>query len=384
MSLLLAPVQGAGLKIKRYRIYHHQIDLVNNTRNANGYVNPIVINDTTSVSTTATSYKQIKSYNINIPKNDFGHTIVNAVRVQIYAYVSAGTGYVEVLLNDSTPTMIKTIVGSGNSNSFTNTSSALVFDGVISLPSTLSSPYTLSINAYNGTSGDTTYISNVYAFQGLAIMSTSAQTIDQQETIGSILDEIGINYKLWTGAKILLYANRYTTANATVSVSDQWGGGTSFTISAGNDSANVGNIYTPNEGYGVASPNIPIGYNGSMQATAQAYVGASGDILLIGYCYVWFQFRLIQFPSGPHYGLLEASYSVWQNGSLSVQDPNAPCGYNNPLNCQINIFIFNVSNSNSWINSSVNTNFAIDENFQLFVGNPNATIFINLLIVVLE
>jgi len=382
MSLLLAPVQGVGLKIKRYRIFNHQIDLVN--RIDNYYVNQIVINDSTVANTTANTYTQIKSYSISIPNNDFNRRVVNAVRVQIYGYVSAGTGYVEVLINGSAPTIIKSIVGLGNSNSFSNTSNALIFDAILSL-SGISSPYTLSINAYNGTSGDNTYIADVYGFQGLAITSTSPQTIDQKEAIGEILDEIGVNYALYSGSRILIYANRYTTANATASVSDQWGGGTSFNIPAGNDSANVGNVYTPNTDYGVSSPNIPTGYNGSMQATASAYVGASGDILLIGYCYVWFQFRLIQFPNGPHYGLIETSYSIWQSGSLAVQDTNALCGYSSPTGCQTFVnTIFNVSNANTWTNNVAAANFGIDEKYELFVGSSYETIFINLFVVVLE
>ncbi|MFP3209299.1 MAG: hypothetical protein RXR82_06340 [Nitrososphaeria archaeon] len=61
MSLLLAPVQGAGLKIKRYRIWNQQVDIVNNSATGQG-AGPVVVNDTTQVSTTATSLTQVKSY----------------------------------------------------------------------------------------------------------------------------------------------------------------------------------------------------------------------------------------------------------------------------------------------------------------------------------
>jgi len=382
MSLLLAPVQGTGLKIKRYRIYNQQIDIVNNSSSSS--VGPIVINDTTAVNTTANAYTQVKSYNISIPYNDWGHRVVNAVRVQIYGYVSAGTGYVEVLINGAAPAMLKTIVGTGNSNSFTNTTSALIFDGIISLPSTLSSPYTLSINAYNATAGDTTYIADVYGFQGLAITSTSPITIDQTETtpLNTILDEIGLSYQL-SGAKLIAYVNRYTTANANIQIQDQWNTNQSFSIPAANDAANTG-IVEPEAllDYGAT---IPSGYNGGMTFTASANVGATGDIIIIGYCFVAFGFHIITFPKGPHYGFIEVAYWVWQIASLAIYDPQystgsitgaSGWGYLNT--------IFNVNNSGNWIINNNATPFAIDEDEILMTAASNNVIYRELLLVILE
>jgi len=382
MSLLAAPVQGIGLKIKRYRIYNQQINIVNNS--GNGSVNPVVINDTSAVSTTATSLTQVKSYSINIPQNDWGRTVVNAVRVQIYGYVSAGTGNLSVLLNGAAPTMLKSIVGSGNTASFTNTSSALVFDAILSI-SGLSSPYTLSIQADNSTSGDTTYIADVYGFQGLAITSTTATTIDQQETTPSntILDEIGLSYQ-YAGLRLITYINRYTTAAANVQATDQWGGAMSYSLSAANDAANTG-IWEPSGGFdsGVSSPTIPVGYNGSMTFTATAHVGASGDVIIIGYCFVSFGFHNILFPKGPHYGFIELTYWAWQYGGLTISDPQYACGSVSGCWGSMNT-IFSVSNSNNWIIGNATGTFAIDEDEILVTSTSSNVIYRELLLVILE
>ena len=316
MSLLLAPVQGVGLKLKRYRIYNQQVDLINNTA---GGVNPLVINDTTVVNTTATAYTQVKSYNINIPVNDFGRTVVNAVRVQIYGYISAGTGYVEVLINGSAPTVIKSIVGSGNSNNFTNTSSALIFDGIISLLG-VSNPYTISIEIYNSTAGNTTYITNVYGYQGLVITSTTPVTIDQQETTNPILDEIGVSYNNVSGLRIYVHAVRYTTADATINGTDNFtssGASATITISPANDNLANGGQWFLNAGDNNGNDNIPSGYNGSFSYTVVANVGASGDVLIIGSLRAIFMLSRISFPKGPHIGYLITSLDII-SGSMNI------------------------------------------------------------------
>jgi len=381
MSLLLAPVQGVGLKIKRYRIINQQIDIVNNSGNSSVY--PVVINDTTAVNTTANAYTQVKSYSISIPNNDFGRRVVNAVRVQIYGYVSAGTGYVEVLINGSAPTMLKTIVGTGNSNSFTNTSSALIFDGIISLPSSLSSPYTLSINAYNGTSGDITYIEDVYGFQGLAITSTTPVTIDQTETTPSntILDEIGVSYAN-AGARLIIGINRYTSANATIKIIDQWNGGATYTPASANDAVNGIEVLTGCNfnlcDYGSA---IPTGYNGSMTYTVTANVGASGDILIIGYAYVFFGFENINMPKGAHYGIIEDAYSAYNNTELTISGQYT-C--NSIFGCSgILVTVFSV-NTSGWNSNGSSTQFALDEQTTIGVNSSSQLIHKTLLIEVLE
>jgi len=381
---VLAPVQGVGLKLKRYRIYNQQVDLVNNTVGGS-VINPLVVNDTTAVSTTATSYTQVKSYSINIPQNDFGHTVVNAIRVQIYGYVSAGTGNLSVLINGAAPTMLKTIVGSTNTASFTNTSSALVFDGIISL-SGISSPYTLSIQADNSTSGDTTYIADVYAFQGLAITSTSATTVDQQETTPSntILDEIGLSYS-GSGLRLLAYVIRYTTATATITSTDNFtpSGKTAATLSiaAANDSVN-----SPVWFYEADNDNndqVPTGYNGSITYTVQSYVGASGDILLIGSLRAWFGFHSLTFPKDPHIGFAETSFdAVNISTSLSVVS-NIYTGTWTGLRGGV-LNLFSVSTSGYVAGQIANGWFNIDETSYILLGYSGHILFWYFAIEVLE
>jgi len=308
------------LKLQRYRIYNQQVDLVNNTGPSG--VNPLVINDTSAVSTTATAYTQVKSYSINIPNNDFGRRVINAIRVQIQGYVNAGTGYVEVLINGVAPTMIKTIVGSGNSNSFTNTSSALIFDGIISL-SGVASPYTLSIDAYNGTSGDTTYISDVYGYQGLAITSTSATTIDQQETTYPILDEIGLTYVTgYSGLHLIAHACLNTTATSMIVGTDNFtpSGKTSATLQAGAENNSPPNAFWWYLGDNDGNDQIPTGYNGPFTYTVTANVGASGDVLIIGTLRATFNIHTVSFPRGPHMGFLETVMDAYGGApSISIR-----------------------------------------------------------------
>ncbi|MFP3209300.1 MAG: hypothetical protein RXR82_06345 [Nitrososphaeria archaeon] len=311
---------------------------------------------------------------------------MNAVRVQIYAHVSGGTGNLSVLINGAAPTIIKSIVGSNNTASFTNTSSALVFDAVLSL-SGLSSPYTLSIEADNSTSGDTTYIDDVYAFQGLAITSTSATTVDQEETTPSntILDEIGVTYYANAGAKMIVGVNRYTTATATVAVKDQWGGGISFSFPAANDAANTITVLPTNSqsDYGVASPTIPAGYNGGMTFTVTANVGASGDIIIIGFCIVAFGFNQITFPRGPHYGFVEAAGYAWQIGSLLIVDPQQSIPSYIGSSWGGSATIYTISGS-GWLVIQAAQTIAIDEDEYLQTGNSANVIHRQLLVVILE
>ena len=381
---MLAPIQGVGLKEMRYRVWNQQVDLVGST--AWSSPNPLAINDTTAASTTATSYTQVKSYSIGIPNNDFGRTVINAIRVQIQGYVSAGTGYVEVLINGAAPTILKTIVGTGNSNSFTNTSSALVFDGIISLLG-VSNPYTLSIDAYNSTSGDTTYIADVYGFQGLAITSTTAVTIDQQETTPSntILDEIGISYSAASGLNLAAYAIRYTTATATISGVDQFtpSGKTSeeLSIPAANDSVNNPQWYY--NSVNNSNDSVPTGYNGSYTYTVTANVGASGDIIIIGSLRAWFSPTALFFPKGPHIGFMQATLDIINYVAgiyILMNDYRVP--WSGSIGNENTIASFSVSGYTS--GESASGWFVADETTQLYASFPGRLIFWQFLIEVIN
>ncbi len=136
----------------------------------------------------------------------------------------------------------KAITGTATGTSFTNTSSALIIDVIISL--TANASHTITINAYNSTSGDSTTVSTVYGFQGYAITSTTLSEIDSETISNFIIDQIGFSYNSASGIHAIAYVNRSTTATATLQFTDNFTPsgqyGVTLDIPSANDSANAG------------------------------------------------------------------------------------------------------------------------------------------------
>lgn len=282
---MLIPPQGVGLNQKKYRFNNMPyLDIINANKN------PVIIDDTTAVTTTATAYTQVKSYSgIGGVKNGYGKYFVNAIRIQVYGYVSAGTGYVQIQVDGATTyTVLKAITGTATGTSFTNTASALLVDAIIEL--TADASHTIAILAYNATSGDSTTIADVYGFQGYAVTATTLTEIDNETIENFILDQIGMAHTGDNGIHAIAFVNRSTTTTATLQLADNFTSsgayGVTLTASAGSDGANAGTYLFMGDNNG--NESVPTGYNGAWSWSAYGQVGASGDVLLVGNLFIYY------------------------------------------------------------------------------------------------
>ena len=217
-------------------------------------------NDTTAATTTSGTAVTLKTYTFTSGAN------TNYIRIRVYGYVSAGTGNYAIVING-------TSVATGTT---TSTTAALVIEYFGSLiPNT---SYTININAYNSTAGDTTAVSQVSINAGFGLTSTTSTTIltitlgtNDTYTLyanGNFVYNVGIRW--WAKG------NRKTTANATI-VSNLV-------------SEIQSNQYAPvtfNDNDNNVTLTVRTG-NYATSFTISGNVGASGDVIIITeiYCQI--------------------------------------------------------------------------------------------------
>jgi len=216
-------------------------------------------NDTTAATTTSGTAVTLKTYTFTSGAN------TNYIRIRVYGYVSAGTGNYAIVING-------TSVATGTT---TSTTAALVIEYFGSL--TPNTSYTININAYNSTAGDTTAVSQVSINAGFGLTSTTAVNI-LTITLGTndtyTLNVTG-NFVYDVGIRWWAKGNRKTTATATIQsnlVSESQG---SYSPTAANDTDN--NVFLT-----VRTGNYATSF------TISGNVGASGDVIIITeiYCQI--------------------------------------------------------------------------------------------------
>lgn len=173
---------------------------VKDNRNVGRGIGGYYTNDTTVASTTSGTAVTLKTYTFTSGAN------TNYIRIRVYGYVSAGTGNYAIVING-------TSVATGTT---TSTTAALVIEYFGSL--TPNTSYTININAYNSTAGDTTAVSQVSINAGFGLTSTTAVniltvTLGNYDTYtlkvtGNFVYNIGIRW--WAKG------NRKTTASASI------------------------------------------------------------------------------------------------------------------------------------------------------------------------
>jgi len=224
-------------------------------RGIGGYYN----NDTTAATTTSGTAVTLKTYTFTSGAN------TNYIRIRVYGYVSAGTGNYAIVING-------TSVATGTT---TSTTATLVIEYFGSL--TPNTSYTININAYNSTAGDTTAVSQVSINAGFGLTSTTSTTI-LTVTLGTndtyTLNVTG-NFVYQVGIRWWAKGNRKTTANATIQsnlVSEIQG---TYSPTANDDTDN--NVFL----------TLRTG-NYATSFTISGNVGASGDVIIITeiYCQI--------------------------------------------------------------------------------------------------
>ena len=219
-------------------------------------------NDTTAASTTSGTAVTLKTYTFTSGPN------TNYIRIRVYGYVSAGTGNYAIVING-------TSVATGTT---TSTTAALVIEYFGSL--TPNTSYTININAYNSTAGDTTAVSQVSINAGFGLTSTTSVNI-LTITLGTndtYTLNISGNINFEEGEpKIRWWAkgNRKTTTAATIvsNLANEIQG--AYSPSANNDTDN--NVFLT-----VRTGNYATSF------TISGNVGASGDVIIITeiYCQI--------------------------------------------------------------------------------------------------
>ena len=216
-------------------------------------------NDTTAATTTSGTAVTLKTYTFTSGAN------TNYIRIRVYGYVSAGTGNYAIVING-------TSVATGTT---TSTTAALVIEYFGSL--TPNTSYTININAYNSTAGDTTAVSQVSINAGFGLTSTTAVNI-LTVTLGTndtyTLKVTG-NFVYTVGIRWWAKGNRKTTANATISsnlVNEIQG---YYSPTANDDTDN--NVFLT-----VRTGNYATSF------TISGNVGATGDVIIITeiYCQI--------------------------------------------------------------------------------------------------
>ena len=211
-------------------------------------------NDTTAASTTSGTAVTLKTYTFTSGPN------TNYIRIRVYGYVSAGTGNYAIVING-------TSVATGTT---TSTTAALVIEYFGSL--TPNTSYTININAYNSTAGDTTAVSQVSINAGFGLTSTTAVNI-LTITLGTndtyTLKVYG-NFVYTVGIRWWAKGNRKTTTNATIqsNLPNALQGFYVYSPTANNDGDNNVFIAMGNGDYATSF-------------TISGNVGASGDIIII-------------------------------------------------------------------------------------------------------
>jgi len=217
-------------------------------------------NDTTAASTTSGTAVTLKTYTFTSGPN------TNYIRIRVYGYVSAGTGNYAIVING-------TSVATGTT---TSTTAALVIEYFGSL--TPNTSYTININAYNSTAGDTTAVSQVSINAGFGLTSTTAVNI-LTVTLGTndtyTLNVTG-NFVYKVGIRWWAKGNRKTTTNATIqsNLVNEIQSNT-YSPTAANDTDN--NVFL----------TLRTG-NYATSFTISGNVGASGDVIIITeiYCQI--------------------------------------------------------------------------------------------------
>ena len=217
-------------------------------------------NDTTAATTTSGTAVTLKTYTFTSGPN------TNYIRIRVYGYVSAGTGNYAIVING-------TSVATGTT---TSTTAALVIEYFGSL--TPNTSYTININAYNSTAGDTTAVSQVSINAGFGLTSTTAVNI-LTVTLGTndtyTLNVTG-NFVYKVGIRWWAKGNRKTTTNATIqsNLVNEIQSNT-YSPTAANDTDN--NVFL----------TLRTG-NYATSFTISGNVGASGDVIIITeiYCQI--------------------------------------------------------------------------------------------------
>jgi len=234
---------------------------VKDNRNVGRGIGGYYTNDTTAATTTSGTAVTLKTYTFTSGPN------TNYIRIRVYGYVSAGTGNYAIVING-------TSVATGTT---TSTTATLVIEYFGSL--TPNTSYTININAYNSTAGDTTAVSQVSINAGFGLTSTTAVNI-LTITLGTndtyTLNVIG-NFVYNVGIRWWAKGNRKTTTNATIvsnlvnEIQSFYG----YSPTAANDTDN--NVFL----------TLRTG-NYATSFTISGNVGASGDIIIITeiYCQI--------------------------------------------------------------------------------------------------
>jgi len=276
-------------------------------------------NDTTAATTTSGTAVTLKTYTFTSGPN------TNYIRIRVYGYVSAGTGNYAIVING-------TSVATGTT---TSTTAALVIEYFGSL--TPNTSYTININAYNSTAGDTTAVSQVSINAGFGLTSTTAVNI-LTITLGTndtYTLNVNGNFVYQVGIRWWAKGNRKTTANATIQsnlVSEIQG---YYSPSANNDTDN--NVFL----------QLRTG-NYATSFTISGNVGASGDVIIITEIYAQITLRgniTDSLGNYSYWGILVKEkgigvlsvrivsidgnntrvdvYAITQNGSLGLYLPSA-------------------------------------------------------------
>jgi len=233
---------------------------VKDNRNVGRGIGGYYTNDTTAASTTSGTAVTLKTYTFTSGAN------TNYIRIRVYGYVSAGTGNYAIVING-------TSVATGTT---TSTTAALVIEYFGSL--TPNTSYTININAYNSTAGDTTAVSQVSINAGFGLTSTTAVNI-LTVTLGTndtyTLNVTG-NFVYKVGIRWWAKGNRKTTTNATIqsNLVNEIQSNT-YSPTAANDTDN--NVFL----------TLRTG-NYATSFTISGNVGASGDVIIITeiYCQI--------------------------------------------------------------------------------------------------
>jgi len=221
-------------------------------RNVGRGIGGYYTNDTTVATTTSGTAVTLKTYTFTSGPN------TNYIRIRVYGYVSAGTGNYAIVING-------TSVATGTT---TSTTAALVIEYFGSL--TPNTSYTININAYNSTAGDTTAVSQVSINAGFGLTSTTTVniltiTLGTNDTYtlyanGNFVYNVGIRW--WAKG------NRKTTTNATI---------------VSNLVSEIQGRYSPTAADDGDSNVILVVRTGNYATsfTISGNVGASGDVIII-------------------------------------------------------------------------------------------------------
>jgi len=255
-------------------------------------------NDTTAATTTSGTAVTLKTYTFTSGPN------TNYIRIRVYGYVSAGTGNYAIVING-------TSVATGTT---TSTTAALVIEYFGSL--TPNTSYTININAYNSTAGDTTAVSQVSINAGFGLTSTTSTTI-LTITLGNndtYTLSVNGNFGYQVGIRWWAKGNRKTTASATIQsnlVSEIQG---AYSPTANNDTDN--NVFL----------TLRTG-NYATSFTISGNVGATGDVIIITEIYAQITLRGNNPDSLGNYGNWELL--IKEKGMMVITARNAATDFNN-------------------------------------------------------